>query len=112
MKKLLMFSLAAACLPLASCEFLRNWADAADPGVPAEPGVPGGVPDPSDPSHLPSVGGTDPLDLLVTVLTFLGLAPAARIVALARPIIAPLIVALLGNRKPKPVTPAVPPAAE
>lgn len=108
MRKLLMFSLAAACLPLASCEFLRSWAEAADPVAPAEPGVPGGAPDTSDPTHLPSVGGTDPLDLLVTVLTFLGLAPAARLVALARPLIAPLIVAILGRRKPA----QQPPAAE
>ena len=87
---------------LSSCEFLRNWAEAADPAS-----VPPVVPPAAGGAQLPQVGGADPLDLLVTVLTVLGLAPAARLVSLARPLIAPLIIAILGRKKKEePVPPA------
>jgi len=39
------------------------------------------------------------LDLLATVLALLGLAPAARLVTMARPFLAALILAIAGKKK-------------
>lgn len=94
MNKLKIGVLIACAAMLTSCEFLRNWAEAADPAA-----VPPVVPPADGAAQLPQVGGADPLDLLVTVLTVLGLAPAARLVSLARPLIAPLIITILGRKK-------------
>lgn len=77
---------------LASCKVLGEWADAEAPASGATPPVAGG-------DTLPVVGGSDAVDILVTILTVLGLAPAARLVGLARPLIAPLIAVLLGRKK-------------
>lgn len=106
-KRTIVLLIAASAL-LSSCEFLRSWADAASP----EPGtVPPAVP--SGGAQLPQVGGSDPWDLLVTVLTVLGLAPAARLASLAKPLIAPLIIAILGRKKKaeEPAPPSTPPVS-
>lgn len=92
----------AAMAVLPSCQFMRDWADASQP-VPVDPSLPAGpVQDPT----LPHIGGTDPLDLVATVLAMLGLAPAARLLTLAKPFIASLILAIMGRKKkaeePKP----------
>jgi hypothetical protein len=99
-----------ACSLLASCEFLRSWAEASEP-APVVPGD-GTAPAPAPGNGLPHIGGSDPLDLLVTVLTLMGLAPAARLVGLARPLIAPLILAILGRRKPAVPAPQEPSAPQ
>lgn len=93
-----------ACL-LTSCESVLAWARAEDSGsgvatVPADPSTPS--------TSLPTVGGGDPIDLLVTVLTVLGLVPAARVVALARPWLAALILSIWGKQKPAAETPTPP----
>lgn len=105
MNKLITIAVLLACSSLlASCEFLRNWADASEPAAPSAPPT---VPDAG--VRLPEVGGADPLDVLVTVLSLLGLAPAARIVSLARPLIAPMILAIIGRKKKdEPAQPASP----
>lgn len=88
---------------LAGCEYAHGWATANDPEPPPpDPGVP-----PASP--LPHIGGTDPLDLVATVLAMLGLAPAARLVTMAKPFLASLILAVLGRKKPQQPQP---PAAE
>lgn len=92
MKKIILLALLLA--PLASCEYLRGWAEAQDPqATPSDPAIP--VPSP----QLPHVGGTDPLDLVATVLALLGLAPAARLVTMAKPFLAALILAIFGKKK-------------
>jgi hypothetical protein len=94
--------LIGACL-LSSCKSVLAWAEGQDPATtpPVDPGAAGG-------SSMPTIGGADPLDLLVTVLTVLGLVPAARMVGLARPWLASLIVSIWGKKKPTetPVPPA------
>lgn len=93
--------LIGACL-LTSCKSVLAWAEGQGPETapPVDPGAAGGG------SSMPTVGGADPLDLLVTVLTVLGLAPAARIVGLARPWLAALIVSIWGKKKPTETPPA------
>jgi len=104
MKKIILLALVLA--PLASCEYLRNWAASQEPQVPpADPAVP------APPLQLPQVGGGDPLDLIATVLALLGLAPAARLVTMAKPFLAALILAIAGKKKqqdnPTTTTPTV-----
>lgn len=92
MKKIILLALVLA--PLASCEYLSSWAASQDPQAPpVDPSAP--VP----PSQLPHVGGTDPLDLVATILALLGLAPAARLVTMAKPFLAALILAIYGKKK-------------
>jgi hypothetical protein len=86
----------AVAAMLTSCEFLRAWATETEPQVPAP------VPPADEVSTLPHIGGDGYLDILVTILTAMGLLPAARIVALAKPLIAPLIRAILGRKKEQP----------
>lgn len=88
-------------LLLASCDTLRDWA-ASQPS----PVDPGAVP-PDVPGHLPEVGGGDVLDVVVTVLTMLGLVPAARLVAAGRPWIAAALRAML-PKKQEPTQPPQP----
>lgn len=92
--------LVGACL-LTSCKSVLAWAEGQGPETapPTDPGAGAATP------SLPTVGGADPLDLLVTVLTVLGLAPAARIVGLARPWLAALIASIWG-KKPTETPPA------
>lgn len=93
MKKIILLALVLA--PLASCEYLRSWAASQDPQAPpVDPATP------VEPSQLPQVGGSDPLDLIATVLALLGLAPAARLVTMAKPFLAALILAIAGKKKP------------
>lgn len=84
---------------LTSCEYLHGWATHNDPEAPPVP------PDAPAQSPLPHFGGTDPLDLVATVLAMLGLAPAARLVTMAKPFLASLILAIMGRKKPQPPTP-------
>lgn len=104
MKKIILLALVLA--PLASCEYLRSWAASQDPQAPpVDPATP------VEPSQLPQVGGGDPLDLIATVLALLGLAPAARLVTMAKPFLAALILAIVGKKKqqdnPTTTTPTV-----
>lgn len=87
---------------LTGCEAIKAWAEGAAPQDGAQP--PAGGADPA----LPQVGGTDPLDLVVTVLTLLGLPAAARLVGLAKPFVAALILSIVGRKK----TETTPPPAE
>jgi len=77
-------------LLFASCDTLREWA-ASQPS-PVNP------PPPDAGGHLPQVGGGDILDVVVTVLTMLGLLPAARLVGAGRPWIAALVRAVLPKK--------------
>lgn len=84
---------------LTGCEAIKAWAEGAAPqdGVtPPAGGAPG----------LPQVGGTDPLDMIATVLALLGLPTAARLVGLAKPFVASLILAIVGKKKVEPTPPA------
>lgn len=86
-------------LLFASCEALREWASSQPaPGEPVPPST----------GQLPQVGGADPLDLVVTVLTMLGLLPAARLVAAGRPFIVALVRALLPKKAETPTQPPQP----
>ena len=88
---------------LTGCEYLHAWATNNDPDAPPPPvGEP-----PASP--LPHIGGTDPLDLVATVLAMLGLAPAARLVTMAKPVLASLVLLIMGRKKPQAPQP---PAAE
>lgn len=103
MKKI--FLLALILMPLASCEYLRSWAESNDPQDPVA-----GPADPASTSILPQVGGSDPLDLLATVLALLGLVPAARLVTMSKPFLAAFILAIAGKKKqevPPPTKPTV-----
>lgn len=86
---------------LTGCEHLRDWAVANDPDAPAPP--------PTAPTQLPHIGGTDPLDLVATVLAMLGLGPAARLLTMAKPFLASLVLLIAGRKKPQDPQP---PAAE
>lgn len=96
MRKISLFAfvLLASTL-LASCNFIKALA-----GIEPD-AIDGGVTIPGDPSGEPSgtTGGLDYIDILVGVLAALGLAPAARILALAKPVISPLIRLILGVKK-------------
>lgn len=81
-----------------SCEALREW-------VTTQPAP--GDPVPPTGSQLPQVGGGDVLDVVVTVLSMLGLLPAARLVAAGRPIIVAALRALF-FRKAEVPTPTPP----
>lgn len=88
---------------LTGCEHVRDWAVVNDPDAPpAPPDAPAG-------GQLPHIGGTDPLDLVATVLAMLGLAPAARLVTMAKPFLASLVLMIMGRKKPQAPQP---PAAE
>lgn len=88
---------------LSSCKFLDDWAAAA-PAVDQ-----GGTNGTSDPI-LPTVGGSDPMDIVVTVLTLFGLPAAARIVLLAKPLVSPLIRMFWPKKVSAPTVPPAPPA--
>lgn len=83
-----------------SCSFLSEWAASADPqpddGTQADPGSPSSSPG----------AGLDYIDILVGVLAALGLGPAARLLVLAKPVLAPLIRILMGTKKPAETDPA------
>lgn len=86
----------AAMALLPSCEYLHGWAESAqDPATGAIPA------DPSAGSSIPHVGGTDPIDIIATILAMFGLAPAARMVTMAKPFIASIILAIMGRKKPE-----------
>lgn len=77
-----------------SCSFLSEWAASTEPQQPdgnpnADPSVPGSGP----------AAGVDYLDIVVGILAALGLAPAARILVLAKPVLGPLIRIILGTKK-------------
>lgn len=79
---------------LSSCEALRDWV--ATQPAPSDPVPPTG-------GQLPQVGGGDVLDVVVTVLSMLGLLPAARLVGASRPIIVAALRALFPKKAdPKP----------
>lgn len=84
-------------LALSSCKFMDDWAASSSPAQ-------GGTPPDGD-TGFPMIGGSDPLDIVVTVLTLFGLPAAARILLLAKPLVSPLLRMLW----PKKV--AVPPEA-
>lgn len=89
---------------LSSCKFVEDWAAATTP-----------VQDPAvDPTStgpmLPTVGGGDPLDIVVTVLTLFGLPAAARILLLAKPLVSPLIRMFWPKKVAAPTVPPAPPA--
>jgi hypothetical protein len=83
--------LVLCCLPLAGCSFLQELSEAVGSAPPADPAAGQGS------THLPTVGGTDPLDLVVTALTLIGIPAAARLVMAARPILSPLLRLVLGK---------------
>lgn len=88
---------------LSSCKFLDDWAASA-PVVDQ-----GGTSGTSEPM-LPTVGGSDPMDIVVTVLTLFGLPAAARIVLLAKPLVSPLIRMFWPKKDADPTVPPAPPA--
>ena len=84
----------AAVVLFSSCSFLSEWAASTEPqqpddGTQADPGSPGSGPGAS----------LDYIDILVGVLAALGLGPAARLLVLAKPVLAPLIRILMGTKK-------------
>lgn len=85
---------------LSSCEALREWL--ATQPAPGDPVPPTG-------SQLPQVGGGDVLDVVVTVLSMLGLLPAARLVGASRPIIVAALRALFFRKAEVPTPPPTPP---
>jgi hypothetical protein len=89
--------IATACVPWA------EWAAAVED--PAAPGS--GSPSAQIPIETP--GGSaeiDVLDVVTYTLAALGLGPVARILAASRPLVAPLIMLILGKPKAKPAEPA------
>ena len=86
---------------LTGCEYAREWAVVNDPDAPPPP--------PDAPTQLPHIGGTDPLDLVATVLAMLGLGPAARLITMAKPLLASLVLLIAGRKKSQEPQP---PAAE
>lgn len=92
---------------LASCKFISDWSASADPSAPAQTGGVG-----SADQSLPVVGGTDPIDIVVTVLTLMGLPAAGRLLVLAKPLLSPLLRLLWPKKADTPpVTPAPPTAS-
>lgn len=91
---LIAFAVVASCI-FASCSFLHSLAetpvDVQDDGTNV-PQDPNGSPD-------SATTGVIYIDILVGLLAALGLAPAARILALAKPAILPVIRVLLGLKK-------------
>lgn len=84
---------------LTGCEYVRDWATHNDPdAAPLPPDAPAG-------SQLPHFGGTDPLDLIATILAMLGLAPASRLVVMSKPFLASLALAVMGRKKAEPPAP-------
>jgi hypothetical protein len=92
------YLLLLALLPLASCEALRQFL--AEQPVAGDPSAPAG-------GTLPQVGGGDAVDVIVTVLTMLGLLPAARMLMAGKPVILSLLRLIVGA--PKQATPPAPP---
>lgn len=89
---------------LSSCKFVEDWAAATTPVQ--DPGV-----DPTSTGPmLPTVGGSDPLDIVVTVLTVCGLPAVARLLMLAKPLVSPLVRMLWPKPAAKPPVPPAPTA--
>lgn len=85
----------ASLFLLASCKAVSNWFDS----LPADPAIPPMEPLPPG-SELPIWGGDGIFDIIVTLLSFLGLAPAARVVMMAKPVLAPIVRSILGKKQP------------
>jgi hypothetical protein len=96
MKRLAMWCSLAA---LSSCKFLDSWAAAATPVA-----TDGSTPPAGSGVMLPTVGGGDPIDIVVTVLTVLGLPAVARLLMVGKPLLMPLLRALW-PKKPEPPKP-------
>lgn len=62
---------------------------------------------PSD-GHPATVGGVDVLEVLILGLAALGLGPVARILALLKPVLTPILRAALGKKADSP-SPSLPP---
>lgn len=97
-------SLLAALLPLAACDLLAGVFGGSEPIV--DPATGAVVPPVVEPPAL--LGGVDVLEVVILALATLGLAPVARILTLAKPLITPILRAIIG-RKSAPVPPAVEP---
>ena len=89
-------------LALSSCKFMDDWAAAS---VPAQDGTP-----PAGDTGFPTIGGSDPLDIVVTVLTLFGLPAAARILLLAKPLVSPLLRMFWPRKVAAPTVPPEAPA--
>lgn len=85
----------AGASALASCESLREWAASVEP-------QPVGEGSPAVPVPAPAGGDVDLIEVATWVLAAMGLLPAARLVGASRPLLAPLLLMLLGKPKPKP----------
>lgn len=60
-----------------------------------------------DPGSVPpaTVGGIDIIEIVILALAALGLGPVARILGLLKPVLAPILIAIIGKKKqPAPLT--------
>lgn len=68
--------------------------------------VAGAMPSSSDPT---TVHGVDVVEVLILALAALGLGPVARILALLKPVLAPVLKAILGRKADQPPSHPTPP---
>lgn len=94
-------SVLVALLPLAACDLIATVFGGAEPIV--DPATGAVVPPVVEPPAL--LGGVDVLEVVILALATLGLAPVARILTLSKPLITPILRAIIG-RKSAPVPPA------
>jgi hypothetical protein len=94
-----------ALLPLAACDLFRSAYGSTepilDPGAVLPPLPPGPAAEP--PALLE---GVDILEVVIVALAALGLGPVARVLALAKPLLTPILRAILGGKKAPPAPPA------